>query len=484
LTDWLSPHPTGPVAATVALPGSKSLTNRYLVLAALASGASRLRGPLRSRDTLLMAEALRSLGTSIVDVPGIDPDCDDWMIGPAPLYGEASVDCGLAGTVMRFLPPVAALGFGPVAFDGDPHARERPMAQVIDSLRALGATIHDDGRGKLPFTVEGTGRMPGGPVTLDASASSQFISALLLAGARFEQGVTIHHVGRPVPSEPHIAMTVEVLRDCGVVVDDSEPNTWRVEPSQVRALDVEVEPDLSNAAAFLAAAVATGGTVRVPGWPQHTTQAGDAIRDIFDAMGADVLLERSGLTVKGNHQISGLDVDLHGAGELTPVIVAVAALADSPSRIRGIAHLRGHESDRLTALFTEINALGGSVEQTEDGLKITPKPLHGGLFHTYDDHRMAMAGAVLGLRVPGIVIENVETTAKTLPQFTYRWTRMLEGDRNQDGINDGSLDDGAVDDGDIIDGESNDSNSNDGDREGIDTSGHGADEGNGDGLGG
>jgi 3-phosphoshikimate 1-carboxyvinyltransferase len=227
-------------------------------------------------------------------------------------------------------------------------------------------------------------------------------------------------------------MTVEVLRDCGVVVDDSEENTWRVEPSQIRALDVEVEPDLSNAAAFLAAAVVTGGTLRVPGWPQHTTQAGDAIRDILDAMGADVLLERSGLTVTGNQQISGLDVDLHGAGELTPVIVAIAALADSPSRIRGIAHLRGHETDRLAALFTEINALGGSVEQTDDGLRITPKVLHGGLFHTYDDHRMAMAGAVLGLRVPGVIIENVQTTAKTLPQFTDRWTQMLQGTGDAD----------------------------------------------------
>jgi 3-phosphoshikimate 1-carboxyvinyltransferase len=323
---------------------------------------------------------------------------------------------------------VAALANGPVEFDGDAHARYRPMAQVIDSLRTLGARIDDDGRGTLPFTVEGSGRMPGGSVTLDASASSQFISALLLAGPRFEQGVTIHHDGKPVPSLPHIKMTVEVLRDCGVVVDDSEANTWRVEPSQIRPLDVEVEPDLSNAAAFLAAAVVTSGTVRVPGWPQHTTQAGDAIRNIFDAMGADVLLERSGLTVTGNKQISGLDVDLHDAGELTPVIVAVAALADSPSRIRGIAHLRGHETDRLAALFTEINALGGSVEQTEDGLRITPKPLQGGRFRTYDDHRMAMAAAVLGLRVPGIVVENVETTAKTLPEFTARWTRLLDGD--------------------------------------------------------
>jgi len=333
---------------------------------------------------------------------------------------------------MRFLPPVAALADGPVAFDGDPHAGRRPMAQVIDALRTLGATIEDEGRGTLPFIVQGSGRMPGGSVTVDASASSQFISALLLAGSRFEKGVTVHHVGAPVPSEPHINMTVEILRDCGVVVDDSQANTWRVEPSPIRALDVEVESDLSNAAAFLAAAVVTGGSVRVPEWPQHTTQAGDAIRDIFDAMGADVLLERSGLTVTGNQQISGLDVDLHGAGELTPVIVAVAALADSPSRIRGVAHLRGHETDRLSALSAEINALGGSVEETDDGLLVTPKPLQGGLFHTYDDHRMAMAAAVLGLRVPGVVIENVETTAKTLPEFTARWTRMLGGDDTDD----------------------------------------------------
>jgi 3-phosphoshikimate 1-carboxyvinyltransferase len=455
VTDWPAPHASGPVSATVALPGSKSLTNRYLVLAALAAGSSRLRRPLRSRDTLLMAAGLRALGTSIVDLPGVEPDCDDWLIGPASLPGPASVDCGLAGTVMRFLPPVAALGDGAVAFDGDPRARQRPMAQVIDSLRTLGATVNDEGRGTLPFTVEGSGRMPGGSVTIDASASSQFISALLLAGPRFEQGVTIHHQGAPVPSQPHIDMTVEVLRDCGVTVDDSQADTWRVEPSPIRALDVEVEPDLSNAAAFLAAAVVTGGTVRIPGWPQHTTQAGDAIRDIFDAMGADVLLERSGLTITGNAQISGLDVDLHGAGELTPVIVAVAALADSPSRIRGIAHLRGHETDRLAALCTEINALGGSVEQTGDGLRITPKPLQGKLFRTYDDHRMAMAAAVIGLRVPGVIIENVETTAKTLPEFTDRWSRMLQGDSEGGGIDDGSSNGG-----------NNNNNNNNGDGDG------------------
>ena len=422
----------------MALPGSKSLTNRYLVLAALANGASRLRRPLRSRDSMLMAEALRSLGVSVTDLPGSEPDCDDWLVTPGVLSGGTSVNCGLAGTVMRFLPPVAALAAGSVRFYGDAHAARRPMAPVIDALRSLGASVDDDGRGALPFTVQGSGRMPGGPVTVDASSSSQFISGLLLAGARYEQGITVHHVGKPVPSEPHIDMTVEVLRDAGVIVNDSEPDTWRVEPSEVQSLDVEVEPDLSNAAAFLAAAVVTGGTVRVPGWPQHTTQAGDAIRDILDAMGADVLLERSGLTVKGNERISGLDVDLHDAGELTPVVAAIASLADSPSLIRGIGHLRWHETDRLAALSAEINALGGSVEETADSLRITPKLLRGGLFHTYDDHRMAMAAAVVGLRVPGVVIENVETTDKTLPGFAARWTRLLDGDDHRPGGSAGS----------------------------------------------
>jgi len=318
--DWAAPLAERPVDAVVELPGSKSLTNRYLVLAALANSTSRLRRPLRSRDTLLMAQALRSLGAGIEDGTGIDgsgPEqrgTPDWIVTPASLRGGGTVDCGLAGTVMRFLPPVAALCKGPVAFDGDAQARVRPMGPLLDALRTLGADVADDGRGTLPFTIRGTGRVPGGQVTLDASASSQFISALLLAGPRYDQGVTVHHDGKPVPSEPHIAMTVETLRDAGAIVDDSEANTWRVEPSEVNGLDVHVEPDLSNAAPFLAAAVVTGGRVTVPGWPQHTTQAGDAVRDLLDAMGADVTLSRDGLTVAGDGQLSGIDADLHDPG--------------------------------------------------------------------------------------------------------------------------------------------------------------------------
>ena len=429
---WPAPVADGPVDATVALPGSKSLTNRYLVLAALASDRSRLRAPLRSRDTLLMAQALRGLGVRIDDVPpegeAVAGAVDDWVISPPEvLGGDARIDCGLAGTVMRFLPAVAALADGPVVIDGDPQARVRPMGPVVDALRSLGADIDDDGAGHLPVTVRGRGRVTGGSVTMDASASSQFISALLLAGARYDEGVTVHHDGKPVPSEPHILMTVETLRDAGAIVDDSEPNTWRVEPSEINALDVSVEPDLSNAGPFVAAALVAGGTVRVPGWPQHTTQAGDLLREILDTMGADVRLDRSGLTVTGSGELVGIDIDLHDAAELTPTVAALAALASTPTWIRGVAHIRGHETDRLAALTAELNGLGGSVIETDDGLRITPAPLHGGRVRTYPDHRMATAGAVLGLRVPGVVVEDVETTAKTLPDFVGLWRTMLDG---------------------------------------------------------
>ena len=430
--DWAAPTAHRPLDATVVLPGSKSLTNRYLVLAALATDLSRLRAPLRSRDTLLMAEALRRLGVGIDDVephadagPGAVPD---WLVTPPEtLRGGGRIECGLAGTVMRFLPAVATLADGPVLLDGDPQARVRPMSPVIDALRVLGADI-DDSSGHLPITVHGQGRMRGGAVTMDASASSQFISSLLLAGARFDEGVTVRHDGKPVPSEPHILMTVETLRDAGAIVDDSEPNTWRVEPSEINALDVSVEPDLSNAGPFVAAALVAGGTVRVPGWPQHTTQAGDMLREILDAMGADVRLDRYGLTVSGGDELVGVDVDLHDAAELTPTVAALAALASTPSWIRGVAHIRGHETDRLAALTAELGALGGRVTETEDGLRIAPAVLRGGRFRTYHDHRMATAGAIVGLRVPGVFVEDIGTTSKTLPDFVGLWDAMLAGD--------------------------------------------------------
>ncbi|MQS35519.1 3-phosphoshikimate 1-carboxyvinyltransferase [Streptomyces katsurahamanus] len=439
---WPAPLATGAVEATVTVPGSKSVTNRALVLASLAAEPGWLRRPLRSRDSLLMAQALRALGVGIEETvsssssspaPGAqgvpDGEGEAWRVIPAGLHGPATVDVGNAGTVMRFLPPVATLAEGPVRFDGDPRSYERPLNGVIDALRVLGARIDDDGRGALPMTVHGSGALDGGSVEIDASSSSQFVSALLLSAPRFNQGVEVRHIGGRLPSMPHIRMTVDMLRAVGAQVDEpetgGEPDVWRVSPSAILGRDIVIEPDLSNAQPFLAAALITGGRVTIPDWPQRTTQPGDALRRIFTEMGGACELTETGLTFTGTGRIHGIDVDLGEVGELTPGIAAVAALADSPSTLRGVAHLRLHETDRLAALTKEINGLGGDVTETEDGLHIRPRPLHSGVFHTYDDHRMATAGAVIGLAVAGVEIENVATTAKTLPDFPRMWTTML-----------------------------------------------------------
>jgi 3-phosphoshikimate 1-carboxyvinyltransferase len=441
---WPAPLATAPVDATVAVPGSKSLTNRYLILAALADGPSRLRAPLHSRDSELMVAALRQLGVRIDEVPGSGAFGPDLLVTPAakepgqgflpgsgvgPSAGgpgpEVNIDCGLAGTVMRFVPPVAALASGRIGFDGDPHARNRPMGPVVSALKSLGITVDDDGRQALPFTLHATGEVRGGHLVIDASGSSQFVSALLLAGARFTEGLHLEHVGPPVPSLDHIAMTVEVLRGVGVQVDASVPNHWVVPPGPIQAFDVDIEPDLSNAGPFLAAALVTGGTVRMPGWPQETTQVGNSWRNILAAFGAEVHLHGGVLTVTGGSGIAG--VDLADTSELAPTVAALCALASGPSRLTGIAHLRGHETDRLAALAAEINRLGGSAQETPDGLNIVPAPLHGGLFRSYADHRMATAGAILGLAVPGIEVEDISTTAKTMPEFPQLWQAMLAG---------------------------------------------------------
>jgi 3-phosphoshikimate 1-carboxyvinyltransferase len=418
---WPAPHAAAPVVAHVTLPGSKSLTNRELVLSALADGPGVVRRALRSRDTELMAAALTSLG-STVDTGG-----EDWAVVPgigAQRAGDVAVDCGLAGTVMRFVPPVAGLRAGETSFDGDPHARTRPMAEVLDALRSLGVHV-PDGADRLPFVVSGTGSVRGGTVVLDASGSSQFVSALLLSAPRFDQGIDLRHDGKPVPSLPLVEMTVACLRARGVAVDDTDANRWRVLPGPIAARDVDVEPDLSNAAPFLMLALTTGGRVTVPGWPLATTQAGDALRGILAEMGATVTLDASGLTVTGTGTIHGIDIDLHDAGELAPAVAALAALADSPSHLRGIAHIRGHETDRLAALATEIRGLGGDVTEHADGLSLRPATLHDGTFRTYADHRMAHAAVVIGSAVPGVLVEDVATTAKTFPDFADVWAGLF-----------------------------------------------------------
>ena len=416
---WPAPRVHDPVDLVVSLPGSKSLANRALVLAAISDGPSVVRRALRSRDTLLMAAALTSLG-SHVDTAG-----DDWVVTPGAFTGDVAIDCGLAGTVMRFVPPIAGLSTGRVAFDGDPHMRQRPVGEVLLALRALGVAIDDDDRGSLPFAIDGAGSVRGGTVVIDASASSQFVSALLLAGARFDEGVDVRHDGKPVPSLPHIDMTVAVLRENGVEVDDSEPNRWAVAPGVVTAVDRTIEPDLSNAAPFLALAAVSGGSVTVRDWPSATTQPGDELRSILTLMGCQVDTTDAGLRVTGPDRLSGVDLDLHDVGELTPAVAALCALAEGPSHLRGIAHIRGHETDRLTALATELGALGAEVTEHPDGLTIRPAPLHGGVFHTYADHRMAHAGVIIGAAVDDVLVEDVATTSKTFPDFAGFWSSLL-----------------------------------------------------------
>jgi 3-phosphoshikimate 1-carboxyvinyltransferase len=417
---WAAPLAPAPIRATVNVPGSKSQTARALVLAALASGPSVIRNGLDARDTRLMRDGLRALGVQITEAGR------EWQVTPpARFSGHVTVDCGLAGTVMRFLPALALLADGPVRFDGDEQAYARPMGPLLEALRRLGASVENDGD-TLPFTVEGSGRIDR-EVTLDASGSSQFISALLMVAARLPGGLDLRHVGPPLPSRPHIEMTVAMLRERHVRIDDSEPDRWLVAPGPIAPRDETIEPDLSNAAVFLAAAAVTGGAVTVPHWPGSTTQPGDAIADILTRFGAEASFDESGLTVRGTDHLHGIDLDLSAASELTPVVAAVAALADGTTHLRGIAHIRGHETDRLAALAAELERLGGHVNETDDGLTIHPRLLGGAEWRTYADHRMAQAGALLGLVVPEVTVDDIGCTAKTMPEFADLWQAMIAG---------------------------------------------------------
>ena len=420
MDSWSTPSAPRPVDAVVTLPGSKSITARALVLAAIADGPSRLVGPLRARDTDLMAAGLQSLGVEVTE------DGADWLVVPGPLRGPATVDAGLAGTVLRFLPPVAALAEGPVTLDGDERLRERPNAGLIEGLRGCGVAVTDAGRGRAPFTVHGTGSVRGGTVTVDASESSQVVSGLLLAAARFDEGLDLRLTGG-VPSLPHVQMTVQTLAEHGVLVQRTDAG-WRVHPGPVAAVDRVVEPDLSNAAPFLAAALVTGGRVTVRDWPLRTTQPGARLAQLLTTMGADVQRTAEGLQVTGGETVRPLVADLGEVGELTPVLAALCALADGPSRLTGVAHLRGHETDRLQALDEVLTAVGATVTQLPDGLVIIPGPRRSAELDSYADHRMVMVAAVLGLAIGGVVVRDPGAVSKTLPDFAVRWSQLLATD--------------------------------------------------------
>jgi len=418
---WSAPlRGNTPVGATLTIPGSKSVTNRALILAALCDSPSVLRRPLHSRDSALMIAGLKAIGVQIETA-----DNGDLTVTPGPLFGPAGVDVGNAGTVMRFLPPVAAMAKGLIHFDGDARSHERPLGPVIKALESLGVSIEHGSRYSLPMTINANGQLQGGTVEVDATLSSQFISALLLVAPATKDGIIVKHIGSSLPSLPHIEMTIAMLREKGVEVIVGH-NEWTVKPAIMHGADQVIEPDLSNAAPFMGAAMISGGTVVIRDWPKSTTQPGDELRSIFTQMGAHIEFRGNDLAITGD-QIHGIDIDLHDVGELTPSIAALCVFADSPSYLRGIAHLRTHETDRLTALATEINNLGGEVIEEPSALRIIPKPLHAGVFHTYDDHRLATAGAMIGLRIPGIEVENIETTRKTLPDFPGAWSELLNG---------------------------------------------------------
>ena len=427
---WRAPfRGNAPISASIAIPGSKSATNRALILAALATTPSLLRKPLHSRDSALMIAGLKAIGCGITQEAN-----GDLRVTPAKFFGPASVDVGNAGTVMRFLPPVAALATGLIHFDGDARSHERPVGPVISALEELGVTIEHGGRYSLPLTINGSGSITGGTLEIDASSSSQFISALLMIGPATKQGITIKDIGKSLPSMPHIEMTIQMLKAFGAKVksniDETGRREWQVAPGELQGQDLIIEPDLSNAAPFMAAAMISGGEITIQDWPKSTAQPGDQLRSIFAEMGAKIEFVGNDLKVSGTGAIHGIDIDLHDVGELTPSIAAVAALADSPSSLRGIGHLRLHETDRLAALATELNALGGDVDEEESALHISPAPLHSGIFHTYDDHRLATAGAMIGLAVDGIQVENIATTQKTLPDFPGAWQQMLDGTKS------------------------------------------------------
>lgn len=413
---WLAPSAQTQLLATVSLPGSKSLTNRELVLSALAKESTVLHGALDSRDSNLMVAALNQLGVKI------EHSSKNLVVTPSPLLGPAQIDCGLAGTVMRFVPGLAALAKGEIRFDGDLAARNRPMRTTIDSLRSLGVSVTGDG---LPFEVHGTGEVEGGEIEIDASSSSQFVSGLLLVAAKFKKGLTVHHVGEHLPSMPHIEMTIDCLKKRSVAASQLGPASWRVEPGEISGGEIWIEPDLSNAGPFLAAAMVAGGQVTIPNWPKVTTQVGNDFDGILQQMGAKIIRSGNDLTIYGDGQIHGIEIDLSTGGELTPVIAALAALADSRTVIKGVGHLRGHETNRLEALVNEINSIGGNAIETSDGMVIEPANLHGGVWKTYEDHRMATAGAIIGLRVKGIEIEDINVTSKTIPEFASLWLKML-----------------------------------------------------------
>jgi len=459
---WRCPTPSEPIDATVSLPGSKSLSARALLAAALADAPSQIEGLLESRDTALMRAALETLGARFTwhggllqvtplpatkAAPGVDPPAPEAAptekpAGLPPDNSTPVIDCGLAGTVMRFVPPLAlALGVS-LTFTGDQAALARPMEPLTDALAALGASFEWHGqRGRLPFTIHGAGLNPQEhlQVQVDGSKSSQFVSALLYLGAALQlggktQSLTVS-AKQPLVSIPHLQMSVASLRQCGLQVQ--APEDYRAEQlswcvsGRPRGGRSVIEPDLSNAGPFIAAPLvsAAGGQVRILHWPTHTTQVGANWVEILKLFGAQVHLDQGTLQVSSSGAMRGIERDASAEGELVPTMAALALVAASqgqPSKIWGIGHLRGHETDRLAAIAAQARKLGGNVDEGQDYLVFHPCTLHPAHLEAYADHRMATFAAIMGLNLPGISLDDVGATAKTMPTFTQLWDAMLK----------------------------------------------------------
>lgn len=458
---WHAPAKSGPLAAEVNLPGSKSLTARALILALLSDHPSSLQGVLNCRDSRLMIDGIVAVGAEVSQRNGITTIVPPLKTGFVDMLEKErepiTIYCGLSGTVMRFLPPaIFALGLGPVIFDGDPAARKRPMKPLLDALVQLGAEVtYLREEGFLPFRIDGNWQ--GGTVVVDCERSSQFLSALLLAAPAAPKETEIVVKGH-IPSAPHVAMTLGVIERAGIKYAGPSRNkvlagkcsvdpSWKISPQSFDADSIVIEPDLTNAGPFLAAALICGGEVRVNNWPLESEQAGDYWRQLLPRMGAQAIKRvalgdtgYSQLVVNGTGTVQGIEVDMSNYGELVPTVAALATLADSPTRITGIGHLRGHETDRLMALAKEIKRLGGDAKGGQDYLEITPsKQMQPATLESYNDHRLAMFGAIVGLAVPGTGVHDMSTVDKTFPAFPQVWEDMLaqheDVDENIKGLN-------------------------------------------------
>jgi 3-phosphoshikimate 1-carboxyvinyltransferase len=421
-----------PPSATVTVPGSKSITNRALVLAALSDSTSTgctLTGILRSEDTQVMADCLRRLGLEVTDC---DPETvtvrrggsadyigdDEWIPN-----GRADLFVGNSGTTIRFLTALLALGEGTYRLDGIPRMRERPIQDLLDALQQLGVDARSEfGNGCPPVIVNANG-LRGGHVRIRADISSQFLSGLLLV-CPFARGDTVIEIDGPLVSEPYVEMTLAVLGSFGLKLTTAGANRYHIPGGQRHGRKhYAVEPDASSASYFLAAAAITGGTVGIAGLTAKSIQGDVRFLDVLEEMGCTACRGRDSIAATGG-PLRGIDVDMNDISDTVMTLGAVALFADGPTTIRNVAHIRHKETDRIAALATELRKFGAEVEERPDGLTITPRPLRGCAVDTYNDHRMAMSLALVGLQVPGVVIRNPGCVAKTYPGFWQDLNRL------------------------------------------------------------